>query len=154
MNTIHKTLHSSEETEAFAKTIGGLLRGGECIELVSDLGGGKTTFVRGLAEGAGSRDIVSSPTFTIGRQYDAGKVRIYHYDFYRLPEPGLVADELQEALEYSRAVIVIEWAQSVQDVLPKARVRVELLKRADNPDYRQCEVRFPDTMKYLFKDAT
>ncbi len=60
------------QTEAVGEKIGANLRGGETIELVSDVGGGKTTFVHGLARGFGSTDIVASPTFTISRQYGAG----------------------------------------------------------------------------------
>jgi tRNA threonylcarbamoyladenosine biosynthesis protein TsaE len=57
--------NSPEQTIDVAKSIGARLKGGECIELTSDVGGGKTTFVRGLVSGAGSTDHVSSPTFTI-----------------------------------------------------------------------------------------
>ena len=61
--------NNAEQTELIAVAIGKRLRGGEMIELVSDLGGGKTTFTRGLARGAGSSDVVSSPTFTISKVY-------------------------------------------------------------------------------------
>jgi len=64
----------------------------EIIELRSDLGGGKTTFTQGLAAGAGSKDAVSSPTFTLKKIYRAGELHIYHYDFYRLNEPGILKD--------------------------------------------------------------
>lgn len=117
---------SSARTEQLAERLGSNLRGGEVIELVSDLGGGKTTFVRGLARGAGSRDRVASPTFTISREYEAPAFTIAHYDFYRLEQAGIVAAELAEVAGDSRYVVVVEWGEVVHDVLPKDRLTVRL----------------------------
>ncbi|MBX4191001.1 tRNA (adenosine(37)-N6)-threonylcarbamoyltransferase complex ATPase subunit type 1 TsaE, partial [Candidatus Saccharibacteria bacterium] len=78
---------SSAETESIGSLIGASLKGGEVIELRSDLGGGKTTFVRGLAAGAGSKANVTSPTFTLSRLYPAKNFSIHHFDFYRLNDP-------------------------------------------------------------------
>ena len=69
-------------TTAYGLFLGANLRGGEVVELISDLGGGKTTLTQAIVAGAGSKDVVSSPTFTIGKQYTAGKLRIYHFDFF------------------------------------------------------------------------
>jgi len=85
MDTLRITSESPEATEQLAEAIGRRLTGGEVIELVSDLGGGKTTFVRGLARGLGSADVVSSPTFTVSKVYKADKLELHHFDFYRLP---------------------------------------------------------------------
>ena len=103
------------------------------LELVSDLGGGKTTFVRGLARGAGSSDKVASPTFTISKEYAAPKFQIHHFDFYRLAEPGIVADELAEVVGDKEVVTVIEWADVVQHVLPKERLTI-LIKQTPEGD--------------------
>jgi len=137
------TLYSAKETETLAYSIGRKLHGGECIELVSDLGGGKTTFTRGLVRGIGSHDAVSSPTFTIGKQYKAGEVTCYHFDFYRLQDPGLVAEELAEALDDDKGVIVIEWAESVAHVLPDNRIIITFDRVADNSESRMCTVKYP-----------
>ena len=97
------------------------------IELVGDVGAGKTTFVRGLAEGLGVKEPVTSPSFTISKTYalpEGG--RLVHYDFYRLPEPGLMADDLAENLADEKSVVVIEWGESVNDLLPKKHSRVEI----------------------------
>jgi tRNA threonylcarbamoyladenosine biosynthesis protein TsaE len=118
------------------------LQGGDCIELVSDLGGGKTTFTRGLVRGLGSTDTVSSPTFTIGKQYKAGDMNVYHYDFYRLQDPGLVAEELAEALEDKKGVIVVEWAESVAHVLPVNRIIIMIDRVSDNADVRKCTIKY------------
>ncbi len=109
-----------------AEKLGRALKGGEVIELASDLGGGKTTFVRGLARGAGSKDKVASPTFTINKVYDCPTFQIHHFDFYRLSEPGIIADELAEVLGDPQAVIVIEWADVVQHVLPADRLSITI----------------------------
>jgi tRNA threonylcarbamoyladenosine biosynthesis protein TsaE len=115
---------SSEDTERFAHTLGSRLRGGEVIALVSDLGGGKTAFVRGLAAGLGSTDHVASPTFTISREYKAGNLTLYHFDFYRLQEPGVVAAELEEFIDDPTAVVAIEWGAIVEEVLPENKIIV------------------------------
>lgn len=138
---------SAEDTEALAATIGSRLKGGEMIELVSDVGGGKTTFVRGLARGAGSADGVASPTFTISRVYAAGQLTIYHYDFYRLQDAGLVALELEESIHNPNAVTVVEWSDIVAGVLPAERLRVEIRTVGDSE--RMLTFAFPDKLKTL-----
>jgi len=117
---------SAEETEALGATIGAHLRGGEVIELTSDLGGGKTTFVRGLAAAAGSKDRVASPTFTISKVYEAPDFTIHHFDFYRLPEAGLIRHELEDVLGDPKSVVVIEWSNVIADVLPKDTIRIHI----------------------------
>jgi len=125
---------SLENTLKLAAEIGSRLKGGEVIELISDLGGGKTVFVRGLAKGMGSTDQVTSPTFTISREYKAGNLELHHYDLYRLSGtgPGVVADELVESIENPDITVVIEWSGAVEDVLPKDRLKVEITKTGDN----------------------
>src|ERR1700712_1196496 len=104
---------SLQATLDLAAAIGMKLKGGEVIELVSDLGGGKTAFVKGLARGMGSTDVVRSPSFTISNQYKAGSKTLYHFDFYRLFDPGIMRDELAEILQDPNAVVVVEWASIV-----------------------------------------
>ncbi len=145
------TTNTAEETESLAASIGSRLRGSECIELSSDLGGGKTTFTRGLVAGAGSTDQVSSPTFTISKQYRAGELIIYHYDFYRLQEPGLVIEELAESIGDERAVIVIEWAQTVAHVLPVKRATVIIKRQAEADTARMITIQSDDSLDYLFE---
>jgi tRNA threonylcarbamoyladenosine biosynthesis protein TsaE len=137
-----------DDTVRLAAAMGRRLRGGEVIELVSDLGGGKTTFVRGLAEGAGSQDTVSSPSFTLTNQYEAGELTIYHFDFYRLHEAGIVRDELAEVLADPRAVVVVEWAEITEDTLPVDRLTVTILPTGEAE--REFTFQYPDSIEYLF----
>lgn len=124
---------SPENTLNLAAEIGARLKGGEVIELISDLGGGKTVFVRGLAQGMGSKDQVASPTFTISREYKAGELELHHFDFYRLSEagPGVVADELAESIDNPNVAVAIEWGGAVEDILPEDRLRVEIIRTGD-----------------------
>lgn len=127
---MHST--SSGDTEALGAKIGANLRGGEVIELISDLGGGKTTLTRGLVRGAGSKDRVASPTFTISREYQAPNFTIAHFDFYRLGEAGIVADELAELVGDPTYVVVVEWGDVAKDVLPADRLTIRLSQTAND----------------------
>ena len=141
---------SASETENTAEQIGSRLRGGEVIELVSDLGGGKTTFARGLARGAGSKDQVASPSFTIKREYRAPNLAIHHFDFYRLKEPGLIQHDLAEVLDSSNDVVVVEWADIVKGVLPINRLSVHLITTGEYS--RRIVFSVPKSLKYLLEE--
>jgi tRNA threonylcarbamoyladenosine biosynthesis protein TsaE len=138
-----------EHTELLAERLGKKLKGGEVIELVSDLGGGKTTFVRGLARGMGSPDHVASPTFTVTREYQAGALTLHHFDFYRLDQPGIVATELAEIIDDSNAVIAIEWANAVHDILPVQHVTVTIKNMGETA--REVTFEYPPSLAYLIE---
>lgn len=120
---------------AFAKEFAKELKSPAVIELIGDVGAGKTTFTRGLAEGLGVKDPVTSPSFTISKHYPFTKnghdYILVHYDFYRLPDPGLMSDDLAENLADPDAITIVEWANSVSDLLPTDRIT---LKITLNPD--------------------
>lgn len=116
-----------EATEAIGETMGAALRGGEIIVLVSDVGGGKTTLTKGIGKGLEVTDVVQSPTFTISRLYHARDgLELHHFDFYRLQDAGIMAAELAESLSQPNAVVVIEWAGIVADVLPEQKIRIDI----------------------------
>lgn len=142
------TTLTPEGTEETAERLGAALKGGEVLELISDLGGGKTTFVRGLARGAGSTDAVASPTFTISRVYRAGQKSIRHYDFYRLSEPGLMAAELSESVGDAEDIVVVEWGDVVQNVLPIERLQITFEL---TPEGRTIQFQAPKTLSYLIE---
>jgi tRNA threonylcarbamoyladenosine biosynthesis protein TsaE len=136
-----------ESTLELAALVGSKLRGGEVIVLVSDLGGGKTAFVRGLVQGMGSTDTVHSPSFTLSNQYRAGKLTLYHFDFYRLDEPGIMRQELAEILEDTQAVVAIEWANIVENVLPERRLTIHF--SATGETKRELAFEYPEELQYL-----
>lgn len=144
------TTDDAEATEALAYDIGQQLKGGEVIELVSDLGGGKTTFVRGLARGIGSPDRVASPTYTVSKVYTADGLELHHFDFYRLDEGGMVAHELAEVIDDPNCIVVVEWGEIVYDVLPAGRVfEVHITKTGENSRSIQCT--YSAAMEYLLQ---
>ncbi|MBW3538222.1 tRNA (adenosine(37)-N6)-threonylcarbamoyltransferase complex ATPase subunit type 1 TsaE [Candidatus Parcubacteria bacterium] len=107
--------------------LGRRLRGGELIELSSDLGGGKTVIVKGLAQGLGYRGEVTSPTFTVSRIYRLpGGLELHHFDFYRLEAGDVVAAELSEVLGDPTVIVAVEWAGQAGDVLPAKRLLIEI----------------------------
>jgi tRNA threonylcarbamoyladenosine biosynthesis protein TsaE len=139
---------SLEDTQALAEAIGAKLRGREVIELISDVGGGKTAFVKGLARGLGIEETVQSPTFTISRIYDArDDLELHHFDFYRLSEAGIVADELAESLQQSNVVVAVEWGEIVHDVLPPNRITIKLTSLGDNE--RKITIQTPAGLDYI-----
>ena len=140
---------SPQETEQLGAAIGAQLQGGEVIELISDLGGGKTALTRGFAQGLGSGDRVMSPTFTISRVYTSGALQMVHYDFYRLDDPGLLRHELVESLTDEKTITVIEWSHVVKDVLPKDRVTITIRKTGE--EAREFNIQYPESLSYLMK---
>jgi tRNA threonylcarbamoyladenosine biosynthesis protein TsaE len=104
-----------------------LLRGGDVVELNSDLGGGKTTLMKGIAKGLGYEGEVTSPTFTISRVYQLpNDLELHHFDFYRLNSADIVNQELAEVVGQPDVIVAIEWAQNAAKVLPRERLKVQL----------------------------
>ena len=147
MATLKLKTKSEKQTIDIGKTIGANLKGGEVIELVSDLGGGKTTLTRGLAKGAGISEQVSSPSFTICNEYSGSKLKIYHFDFYRLNDPGIVRLELAEVLNQIDKVVIIEWPAIIENSIPKERLVIEIMATTKNG--RQLNISYPDSLAYL-----
>jgi tRNA threonylcarbamoyladenosine biosynthesis protein TsaE len=127
----------SDDTERLAELLGRHLSPPRLIELRADLGGGKTTFVRGLARGLGSKDTVSSPSFTLKRVYRFKGGELHHFDFYRLSEPGVLEDQLRESLDDKKVITVIEWSEIVQEVLSEDRLSIELRPVQTDPEERE-----------------
>lgn len=108
--------------EKFAKS----LTAPQVIELLGDVGAGKTTFTRGLAKGLGIKAAVTSPSFTISKLYQGEKYQLAHYDFYRLEDPGLMSEDLEESIRDPNMITVVEWGESIRGVLPDNRKVVEI----------------------------
>lgn len=114
-----------EETLPSAKNSVSRYIGVEVIELVGDIGAGKTALTKGIAKGMGVDDDVQSPTFTISRLYEGrNRIRLAHYDFYRLQEAGIMNAELSESVHDPETVTIVEWAEIVEGVLPEDRTQI------------------------------
>ncbi len=137
---MNKKVSSAEDMMTLGFELGKQLKGGEVFELIGDVGAGKTTFVKGLAKGMGVKDEVQSPTFTISRVYEGNnELELHHYDFYRLNDAGVMQYEVQESIDNLTAVTVIEWAETVEAVLPSYRTIVRI-NSAEGEDERLVEI--------------
>lgn len=124
--------YNEDDMRQLARKVAQELRGGEVIELVGDVGAGKTTFTKALAANLGVEDVVQSPTFTISNRYDASNnLILVHYDFYRLSDPGIMRDELTETVQDPQTITVLEWSEIVADVLPTDHLTIELVPVTD-----------------------
>lgn len=123
------TVTSPEQTMALGRQLAPGLQAQDVILLDGDLGAGKTTFTKGLAAGLGIKRNVKSPTFTIIREYQGGRLPLYHMDVYRLEDGS--GDELGlEEYFNGDGVNVIEWSQFIADELPENYLRI-VFKRDD-----------------------
>jgi len=130
---------SEAETIALGRRIAAELPRKAVVLLIGNLGAGKTTLAKGIAEGLGAAagDEVSSPTFTLIHEYGEG--RLYHVDLYRLEEPREVETLGLDELFDREAVVLIEWGERFPQLLPAERVEIRL--RAVEDEEREIEIR-------------
>ncbi len=149
---LEKTIHVKDltDTQQIGFIIGQNLKGGESIELRGDLGSGKTTLTKAIVLGSGSNDHVSSPTFTISKIYKSKKFKIYHYDFYRLNDIGLIANELSDYVGGKDSVLIIEWGSNFKDVLPSPRIIIEITPITD--ESRKIDIKYFKSHQYIIRN--
>lgn len=128
-------IDSVDAMQRFGRKLGAACRGGEVIELIGDIGAGKTTLTKGIAAGMGVDDEVQSPTFTLSRTYTTKHGILAHYDFYRLRDPGILSAELAEVARASDTTVIVEWAGTVSHVLPDDRLRLRIVAVAEEKRY-------------------
>lgn len=129
ISSLDLILSSPDETESFGQTIGRLLRGGEVLALIGELGAGKTALVRGIVTGLDAPAAsVTSPTFLLVHEYQ-GRLPVVHIDLYRLQR--LEETELIGLSDYltDEVVVAIEWADRFPQWLPEDRLEVRLAHR-------------------------
>lgn len=118
--------HSEQDTVNLAKDLASGLKAGDIIALIGDIGTGKTTFVKAIAKALGISETVSSPTFTIVREYRSGKFPLFHFDVYRLSNEDEFYDIGAEEYLYGDGITIIEWADIVEDALPLNTMIIEI----------------------------
>ncbi len=134
--------NSPEETFALGERLGQAAKAGDVYTLVGDLGVGKTVFTQGFARGLGIEETVNSPTFTIVQIYEEGRLPLYHFDVYRIGDPEEMEEIGFEEYVYGDGVSLIEWANLIEEILPKERIDIVIEKDLDKGfDYRRVTVR-------------
>jgi tRNA threonylcarbamoyladenosine biosynthesis protein TsaE len=133
--------NSDKDTFEFGKQLGEKAEPGTVICLDGDLGTGKTVIAKGIAAGLGIKEPVSSPTFTVIKEYTEGRLPFYHFDVYRIEDP-LEMDEIgYEDYFYGNGVTVIEWSDMIKELIPEKAMKIRLVKDLANGfDYRRISV--------------
>lgn len=130
-----------EETFDFGKKLGEQAKVGAIYCLNGDLGTGKTVFTKGLAEGLGISETVDSPTFTIVKIYEGGRLPLYHFDVYRIGDISEMEEIGYEDCFYGEGVCLIEWSELIEEILPEKRIEILIEKKLEKGfDYRLINV--------------
>jgi tRNA threonylcarbamoyladenosine biosynthesis protein TsaE len=124
---------SPEETREVGEAIASLLRARDAVVLTGELGAGKTTFAQGVARGLGIEERVSSPSFTLVKEY-SGILDLAHVDVYRLERLQDVVDLGLDELGGGDDVLLVEWGDTIEELLPGDRLRVELTTTRDGAE--------------------
>lgn len=133
--------YSAEETFAFGRQIGQQAKSGEVYTLVGDLGVGKTVLTQGVAAGLGIEEPVNSPTFTILQIYEEGRLPFYHFDVYRIGDVEEMEEIGYEDCFYGEGVCLIEWANLIEEILPREYRQITIEKDLDKGfDYRRITI--------------
>ena len=113
-------------------------RPGDIYCLEGDLGAGKTVFAKGFGWGLGISEPISSPTFTILHEYPGGRLPLYHFDAYRIDDPGEFYEIGYDEFFYGDGVCLIEWPSKVAELIPETAVRVSITRDPEKGnDYRE-----------------
>ncbi|WP_394925797.1 tRNA (adenosine(37)-N6)-threonylcarbamoyltransferase complex ATPase subunit type 1 TsaE [uncultured Robinsoniella sp.] len=132
---------SEKETFQVGKDLGEKAEKGQIYTLTGDLGVGKTVFTKGLAEGLGITEPISSPTFTIVQIYESGKLPLYHFDVYRIGDVEEMEEIGYEDYFYGEGVCLIEWANLIGEILPEGIIPVTIEKDLEKGfDYRRITI--------------
>ena len=137
MSPLGATTHSAEQTRSLGAALAPLLRPGDLVLLSGDLGAGKTALTQGLGLALGIHEPITSPTFTLVRQYPGRPLGLIHADVYRLDRLEEIADLGLVELVDERSVAVIEWGDMAEPVLPAdfCEVRIGFGERDDDRDF-------------------
>jgi len=117
---------AADETRSFGGRLAAQLLPGDVLLLYGDMGAGKSELVRGVAKGLGVDGIVPSPTFTILRVYDSGRIPLYHFDWFRIRGAEELYELSMDEYLYGDGVAAVEWPDCAMDVIPAQHLRIRL----------------------------
>ena len=131
----------AKDTFAVGKHLAATAISGQVYCLIGDLGVGKTVFTQGFASGLDIREPISSPTFTIIQEYNEGRMPFYHFDVYRIADVEEMEEIGYEDYFYGNGVCLIEWANLIEEILPKEYQVIRVEKNLDKGfDYRKITI--------------
>ena len=133
------TTHSADETQALGQRLAKRLLPGDVIAYFGDLGAGKTALTRGIAQGLGVTDLVTSSTYTIVNEYLTGRIPLFHFDMYRLGSSDELFDIGWEDYLARGGVCAVEWSENVEDALRDA-IHITIEKDPLEPDTRRITI--------------
>lgn len=119
-------MKNEAETVEFGAEIGRRAVAGTVIALTGDLGAGKTTLTKAIAAGLGVEDVITSPTFNIVKEYDTGRLPLYHFDVYRIGDEDEMYELGYEEYFYGEGVCVVEWADLIPELIPEEAIRISI----------------------------
>jgi len=127
MNFITNTV---EETIELGKKIGRGLKPGDIVCIDGDLGSGKTHLTKGIALGLDIDEHITSPTFNIVNEYE-GRIKLYHFDVYRVNDPDEIAAIGFDEYIFSDAVSVIEWSDYIKELIPEDHIQINIANESE-----------------------
>jgi tRNA threonylcarbamoyladenosine biosynthesis protein TsaE len=133
-----------KDTETFARLLGELAQPGDVLILTGDLGAGKTTLTKGIALGLGIEQLIKSPTYTIIREYQSGRLPLYHMDVYRVGQ-GAEDLGLEEYFE-GDGLSVVEWGDLLQEAVPDTYLNVTVAKEDQFTEKRRIQLKAVGTV--------
>ncbi|MDT8715562.1 tRNA (adenosine(37)-N6)-threonylcarbamoyltransferase complex ATPase subunit type 1 TsaE [Clostridium sp. 19966] len=138
IDSIEKTMHLGQQLGERAKA-------GDIICLTGDLGCGKTHLTKGLAKGLGITDEITSPTFTIVNEYESGRLKLNHFDVYRVNDPDEIEGIGFDEYIFSDAVSVIEWANYIDMLIPDESLHISMKKLPERGEnFRKIVINYTD----------
>lgn len=131
-------VNTVEQTTELGIKLGKILNSGDVVCLTGDLGTGKTHISKGIANGLGITDHITSPTFTIVNEYDSGRLKLFHFDVYRVCDPDEIYAIGFDDYIFSDGVSLIEWANYIEEILPSDYLHIHIEKDlSQGEDYRK-----------------
>lgn len=115
---------NEQKMQAFARKLAEEVKEGDILALVGNLGTGKTTFTKYFAEALGVKEVITSPTFNIVKEYESGRLPLYHFDVYRISDPEEMFEIGYEEYFFGTGVCVVEWADLIEELLPEKTIYI------------------------------
>lgn len=149
MNSCKLTTSSKEQTLSLARILARSLKGGEIIFLRGPIGAGKTVFVKGIAAALGLKSSPTSASFSLIKEYQNKKYRLFHIDLFRLEEGEVFNLGFEEILEDEQAILLAEWPDPIRRMLPSDRLEMNFVLLQGDQRVIECEANGPESGRLL-----